>query len=148
MPLDADLLGGSISPLVREEGSVVGQPGGGPLANKIPVSVDQRFRAALSGVSSAAGDLTLQLGSPGSGYAWLVERIGIKGGGTCTFYVNAVTDAGIVDYSPSGAFDIADENSPIYVPGGQPFIAVFAGAGNATTCTVTFQARLVIDATG
>lgn len=145
MSLKADLLGGSISPLVREEGSVVGQPGGGPLASRIPVNTEQRFRAAISDIASAAGALTLQLGSPGAGYAWLVERIGVKGGGSCTFYVNAVTDANIVDYTPSATFDIADENSPIYVPGGQPFIAVFSGAGASTVCVVTFQARLVVD---
>ena len=146
MSLEADLLGGSISELVREEGSVIGQPGGGPLAQNVKTIDQQRFVGAKQGTADGAGDLELVLGSPGLGFAWLVERISVTGGGACDFFVNDTQPQNLVDYTAAATKDIADEFSPIYVPGGQAFIAVFSGAGAATVCTVRFQARLVVDA--
>lgn len=146
MSLEADLLGGSISELVREEGNIIGQPGGGPLASNVKTIDQQRFIGAKEGVSDASGDLTLNLGSPGVGFAWLIERISVTGGGACDFYVQDVQPQYLVDYTATATKDIADEFSAIYVPGGQGFIAVFSGAGNGTKCTVRFQARLVVDA--
>lgn len=145
MSLEADLLGGSTSPLVYEEGNVVGQPGGGPLASKIQKVDQQRFIAAQQGVADAAGTVQLTLGSPGIGYAWLVERISVVGDGAVDFYVNDFADVNLVDFTPNGTKDIADEFSPIYVPGGQTFLAEFTGAVAGTLCTVRFQARLVAD---
>ena len=142
MSLDNDLSTGGISPLVLEEGNVMGQPGGGPLA---PTSSFQqlpgkRFRTAASSVANAAGAATISLSGPSVGFAWLVERVTVVGGGTATIYVGSVSDAGFADYSPAATSDVADENSPIYVPGGQPFIVVFAGAGASTVCKITVQA--------
>lgn len=145
MSLEADLLGGSISELVKEEGNIVGQPGGGPLATKVQKIGQQRFIAATQGTADAAGECTLAFGAPSVGYAWLIERLAVVGDGAATFYVNSVDDVNIVDYTPSATLDIADESSPIYVPGGQFFICVFTGAAVGTVCTARMQAELVAD---
>lgn len=146
MSLEAELLGGSISPLVREEGNIIGQPGGGPLTSNVKTIDQQRFIAAAQAVADASGDAEIALGSPGVGFAWLVERISVTGGGAADFFVLDTQPQNLVDYTSTATKDIADQFSPIYVPGGQHFIAVFSGAGADTICTVRFQARLVQDA--
>lgn len=140
MPLDKDLREGPISPLVREEGNVVGQPGGGPLASGIQPSTERRFRAFASELA-VAGTATIEFAGPTVGFAWLVERIAVQGAGAAAVYVGAVDDAGFVDFTPTATQDIADNNSPIYVPGGTPLIVQFTGAGVAN-CRVGLQIEL------
>lgn len=148
MALDRDLTPGQISVLVEEEGNVIGQPGGGPLAPVagIPKLTVKRFRAYGSVPATAAGAATIEFSGPTTGFTWLVERIVAQGGGSASFYINAVTDEGFCEYTPSATLDVADENSPIYVPGGQKFIAVFAGAGALTVCKVGIQVALAREA--
>ena len=149
MPLRNDLQSDRISPLVNEEGNVAGQPGGGPLAplSDFKEEAGKRFRGYVSGVASAAGDATIEAGGPTQGFAWMVERIAVRGGGSATVYVGqsgvVPSDKDFVDFTPSGTSDVADENSPIYVNGGQTLIVVFAGAGASTVCKVNTQVRVV-----
>jgi hypothetical protein len=149
MPLRNDLQQGRISPLVNEEGNVAGQPGGGPLAplSTFTEEAGKRFRGYASIAASAAGDATVDCGGPTIGFAWLVERVAVRGGGTATVYVGQTgvvpSDRDFVDFTPSGTADVADENSPIYVPGGGTLLVVFAGAGALTVCKVNTQVRVV-----
>lgn len=145
MPLDRDLEQRPISKLVEEEGNVIGQPGGGPLAGRIPNEISQRFVSIQQAASNAAGIAGLDLGAPFIGFSWLVERISVTGAGSVDFYVDSVNPTSLVDFTAAGTKDISDEFSPIYVPGGQHFLAVFTGAGVGTLCTCRIQVRLVKD---
>lgn len=142
MPLNNDLQGLPISPLVLEEGNVVGQPGGGPLAGKIPEINEKRFIAAAVDTADAAGVADVVFSGPSVGYAWLIERITVLGAGTCDLYDNEVLDVNLVDTTASATKDIADEFSPIYIPGGHVFIGHFTGAGAGTVCKVRIQVIL------
>jgi len=149
MPLRNDLQQGRISPLVNEEGNVAGQPGGGPLAplQDFPTESGKRFRGYASIAASAAGDATVDCGGPAIGFAWMVERMAVRGGGTATVYVGQAgvtpSDKDFVDFTSAATIDVADENSPIYVPGGGELLVVFAAAGALTVCKVNFQVRVV-----
>jgi hypothetical protein len=149
MPLRSDLQTGRISPLVNEEGNIAGQPGGGPLApiQDFPAEAGKRFRGYASIAASAAGDATVDCGGPALGFAWLIERIAVRGGGTATIYAGTtgapVSDSQFVDYTPAATIDVADENSPIYIPGGFNLLVVFAGAGALVVCKVNTQVRVV-----
>lgn len=145
MPLDRDLLQSDISPLVLER-NIAGQPGGGPLAplKDFPVELARRFRAYASDDADGAGRAVISFGGPNSGFAWLVERITVRGpvAGSAVVYVNQEAEEGVVDFTTSLP-NVADETSPIYVPGGRAFLVVFAGVGAGTVCHVTIQARVV-----
>lgn len=144
MPLRNDLQQPGISPLVQEEGNIAGQPGGGPITplQDFPHEEGRRFRGYATQVADAAGAATVDCGAPTLGFCWMVERIAVRGGGTATVYVGRVDDTGFVDYTPAATSDVADESSPIYVPGGQNLYVVFTGAGAATVCKVNTQVRV------
>lgn len=143
MPLRSDVQQPGISALVGQQ-NIAGQPGGGPLAplTDIPHEEGKRFSTFKSEVADAAGRAVVNLGAPPLGFSWLVERITVRGGGTAQVYVGKEEDSGFRDYSNNATFDVADENSPIYTPGGQDFLVVFAAAGAGTVCKVTIQVRV------
>lgn len=145
MALDKDVQFPGISPLVLEQ-NIAGQPGGGPLAplKDFPGETAKRFRGYASTVADAAGRAVVNFGGPNSGFAWLVERITVRAAaaGNASVYVNQEADEGFVDFT-SAIPNVADETSPIYVPGGQAFLVVFAAVGAAVVCKVTIQARVV-----
>ena len=141
MPLRYDLMQPGISPLVREEGNIAGQPGGGPLADRSQFEevAGKRYRGFGQETADLAGAATVDLGYPNLGYCWMVERMAVIGGGTAAVFVGTIDDSGFVDFTPAGTQDVADMSSPIYVPGGQNLFVVFTGAGAGTVCSVTTQ---------
>jgi len=143
MPLDRDLLQPGITPLIGEV-NIAGQPGGGPLAplDSFPGPKAKRFNAFASVVADGAGRAVISFDGPTLGFAWLVERITVRGGGSLDVYVDQETDAGFVEATAAATEDVADETSPIYVPGGQKLIFVFTAAGAGTLCRIRIQVQI------
>lgn len=86
----------------------------------------QAVTAPLSSAPAAGGLATVALPVCPNGKVYLVQRIGISTTSTqattCSVYVgppNDLSPENLMDYSNNGNSDIADENSPILVPGGQ-----------------------------
>lgn len=91
---------------------------------------------------AAGGNGIVEFPGPALGYFWHVERIAIRGDSDTpvSFYISQVNDMLLVEYSYMVP-NIADEAAPIYVPQGQPFIAVFEGAPADSLCIVHIQGR-------
>lgn len=91
---------------------------------------------------ASGGNGTVQFPGPNVGFFWHVERIAIRGDSDTpvSFYISQVNDMLLVEYSYMVP-NVADEAAPIYVPEGQPLIAVFEGAPNEALCIVHIQGR-------
>lgn len=74
---------------------------------------------------------------------WHVERISVNSSGAAVpevaVYVGSIAQANRKDWTSSGDDNIADESSPVYVPGGSTLFVVFTGATAGSTNTTSIQ---------
>ncbi|MFT3873439.1 MAG: hypothetical protein QM714_12480 [Nocardioides sp.] len=54
-------------------------------------------------------------------------------------YLDSIAPAGVLDGSRAGNFDVADQGSPIQVPGGSVLICQWTGADNNAVGTMRVQ---------
>jgi hypothetical protein len=100
-------------------------------------------------VAGPPGETTLQLpSSPSDGYGYLVERISVtasNGTPVARVYVGSASAQNEMDFTAAGAEDVADENSPIYVPSGSTLTVVWTGGGmtNQVVCTMRVQYAVI-----
>ncbi|HUC37038.1 MAG TPA: hypothetical protein VMR97_07940 [Acidimicrobiales bacterium] len=107
----------------------------------------QGVTAPLSSAPAVAGVASVALPLPPNGQVFLVQRIAISTTSTqattCAVYVGTPGDlspANLIDYSYDGNADIADESSPILVPGGQTLTLVWSSmsAGSVGSARVQY----------
>jgi len=95
-------------------------------------------------VADAAG-VALVTFSPSFDEDWYVERIFIRSSGVLvpdvTVYVGSVADSAGKDWSTGANPNIADESSPIYVPGGSTLLVRFTAATVGSLNTASIQYR-------
>lgn len=95
-------------------------------------------------VADAAGNAQVAF-YPSFDEDWYIERIFFRSDGAAapdvTVYVGSVADANGKDWSDSTNPNIADESSPIYVPGGSVLIVRGTGATVGSLLTVSIQYR-------
>jgi len=76
---------------------------------------------------------------------WYVERITANNDGVLTpdvfVYVGSIAPANLKDFSDGLLTNIADEASPIYVPGGSVLVLLWTGATVGSICTANIQYR-------
>ena len=105
--------------------------------------------AAGDVVADAAGDAELRFGPPPAGHMWLLEAMVVhvagSPGSSCSVYVGQARSIDLVAGTTKGDLDTADQDPPIYVPGGSEVLVVWAGAelaGVGQTCTARLQYRV------
>lgn len=104
----------------------------------------QDYRRTVVTSSPAAGGIAqAQLPQVPQDELWLVERIVVRCTSAATtaarLYLDQITDANILDGSRSGNFDVADQGSPIQVPGGSVLLCQWTGADNGAIATLRVQ---------
>lgn len=109
----------------------------------IPALKPYREKVSSEAVADGATPTVVNLGAPSIGWHWLIERLLVLGGGTVIVYVGGTSASHAVDLTNSGSADVADENSPILVNGGEAVQVVFTGAAASTLCTANMQAIFV-----
>lgn len=74
---------------------------------------------------------------------WHVQRISVSTNSasvtTATVYLGDIDPANIVDVTPNGNLDIADEMNAILVPSAQSLLVVWTGATVGAECSVRVQ---------
>lgn len=84
----------------------------------------------LTGSADASGEVRLTITAP-QGTSWLIERMTCfaTSAGTPSLYVYDGVEAGenLLDSTTSGALDVADNNSPVYVAAGGTLLFVWEG---------------------
>lgn len=77
------------------------------------------------------GDAEIVFGPAPTTQGWLIMRIAIAStsvaASTCRVYKDAVADENLKDASENGNLDIADENSPIWIPPNSRLIVRWTG---------------------
>lgn len=102
-----------------------------------------RDKMAEERAADAAGVALIPFGVPPIGWAWLIERIVVIGGGQVRVYVGGLQVNNVVDLSATGSADVADEASPIFVRSGEPVAVEFSGAAVGLICAANMQVRYV-----
>jgi hypothetical protein len=98
-----------------------------------------------SAAAGAAGICQLEFGPVPEDQLWLLERITVSCSSAaateCTLYVDRNDPSRMLDYTPAGNSDVADESAPIQLPTGTTLLVVWDGAsvGAIGTARVQFQ---------
>lgn len=135
----------SVYPSDVKLATVGGRPGTITIREPIPVdsSTDPRQAAA-----NGAGVAQAVFGPVQPGYQWRVERIAISSDSALasafTMYLETIDPTNIVESTPSGNNDIADETQPILVPEGSRLLAVWTGATPGALCSVRIQYTIYV----
>lgn len=103
--------------------------------------------APVKGTADAGGTITATLQPvEGIGVVLLVDRIVVvtnsTSATTLSVYLGAVADENLVDFSPNGNIDVADETQPLFVPGSTPVTFVWRGASAGAVGTARVQYRV------
>ncbi|HZU18301.1 MAG TPA: hypothetical protein VFD01_17075 [Candidatus Dormibacteraeota bacterium] len=142
-------IGGSTTPV---QSSAPVQGGAGNLARPGPaalIEVPIDFRTEpYESAPAANGVATIALPAPAKGYAYRVERINVHtnsgGATTCAVMLGDPSDpTSRIDYTPDGNDDVADEFSPILVPGSVTLSLVWSGMTNGALAYARIQYRVV-----
>lgn len=117
-------------------------------AADLPRTRELRFVAlelltlAVNSGPAAGGICIAKLSVPGD-RVWQIERIAVSSTSatvtTATVYVGGVDPANMVDFTPAGNGDIADETQPILVPGNSVVQVRWTGATDNSVGTVHFR---------
>lgn len=105
-----------------------------------------------AGKEAGSGSVTVEYKAPAAGFAYLIDRISVYSNSStttaCTIYCGNASPENVVDYTPAGNYDIADENSPIYIPAGSKVSVVWTGVSSTADCYVRLQYRIVTETKG
>lgn len=113
---------------------------------------DSRFRTvgydSVVGQSApaAGGAMEAVFGPVPQGTAWLVERVLVITNSatptTCFIFLGEARDQNLIEGTNSGNLDVADEASPIMVPGNTELRVRWGGASDGAigTCRVQYRA--------
>lgn len=93
---------------------------------------DYRQVPASSGAAGAAGTCQVTFGPVPDNELWFLERLTVSCTSTtvstCGVYLDLADPAHLLDWTPTGNSDIADEAAPIQVPSGSALLVVWANA--------------------
>jgi len=128
---------------------------GGPSTPAAPVAEKPRtVRQWLRSIGNvdSSGKITVVLATVPNGEEWFIERMSVKTSSTTStafnLYAGVAEDAYRLDSASPGNDGIADEASPIWVPGGTDIIGVWTGASatdvnsNVTVGRLNAQVRV------
>lgn len=78
---------------------------------------------------------------------WLLERISVSCSSTsettCTLYLDTVDERHVLDYTPSGNADIADEAAPVVIPTNSILLVQWDGASDGAIGTALAQLQIL-----
>ncbi|HET9690996.1 MAG TPA: hypothetical protein VFP61_07570 [Acidimicrobiales bacterium] len=123
-------------------------PGGAPLRVLTEVTVDHQTRGftAFEGTPQP-GQALVALPQAPAGSAYLVELIALSSTSTnpstADVFVGDMTAPGLADHSSSADEDIAFEQPPILVPGGQQLYILWYGLSPNAAASARVQWRVV-----
>jgi hypothetical protein len=110
-----------------------------PRSHELRFVATELLTASQASGPAAGGVMEVAFQVPGD-RVWRIERIAVSSTSaavtTATVYVGAVDPANIVDQTPAGNGDIADETNPIFVPGNAVLRVRWTGATNGAVGTV------------
>lgn len=120
--------------------TIGGRPGTITVREPIPVDSSTDPRQAQF---DAGGIAVVNFGPVQPGYQWRVERIAISSDSALasafTLYLDSIDPTNIVESSPSGNSDIADETQPILVPEGSRLIGRWTGGTPGALASARIQ---------
>jgi hypothetical protein len=78
---------------------------------------------------------------------WLLDRVVVVCTSSSTtsafLYLNTADDRNVLDGTQVGNFDVADQSSPIQLPGGSTLLCRWAGASNGAVGTIRAQVTVM-----
>ena len=137
--------GGSLTDAGAIAGQIIAQGLAPAIAKSILAAASNR-NSSVTAVE-AGGIITATFLAPGPGYQWLIQRITVSCTSTtptvATCYDSTVSPAYIVDTTPRGNLDIADENSPILIDTLRALVVQWTNVSAGASATVRIQYQLV-----
>jgi hypothetical protein len=134
--------GPSVGPRLVPPGGAPWAPADTPRAAELRfVAVELIATAAVSG-PAAGGAMEAAFQVPND-RVWRIERLAVSTTASqptaAATYTGAASPENLVDYTPAGNGDIADETNPIVLPGGSVLRVRWTGANDGAVGTVHIQ---------
>jgi hypothetical protein len=108
--------------------------------------ITRQARDRVRVVADGAGVAEAVFAPADMGTYWLIDRITVSSDSVAAsearVYVGPVLDENLTDFTSNGNLAIADESSPILVPGGDEVRVVWSSATAAAVCVAVLQYRV------
>lgn len=108
--------------------------------------ITRQARDRVRVTADAAGVAEAVFAPADMGTYWLIDRITVSSNSAAAtearVYVGPVIDENLTDYTANGNLAIADESSPILVPGGDEVRVVWSSATVGAICVAVLQYRV------
>lgn len=96
---------------------------------------------------AAGGTCQVAFGPVPEDQLWLLERVTVactsSTATTCTLYADVIDPGRVLDYTPTGNLDVADESCPIQLESGTTLLAVWSAASAGAVGTARVQFRIL-----